>query len=173
MRRIPLFLLAAGLLLAAPSIVAAAEPALTATVIPGQEIDVVGAGFPADADVLLVIERNGAGAGSQTLRTDAAGGFTATIDAGPSRGGVYSLIATSGPAKAVAEALAVETAGAGGLQSTPPPTDLAGGATVRSSSSDEGAFVPMLFVIGLVSLAFALSYTRRGVGDEAVSPSSR
>ncbi len=50
-RRLPVLALASALLLAAPVAVAAAEPALTATVIPGQEIDVVGSGFPADADV--------------------------------------------------------------------------------------------------------------------------
>ena len=109
-----------------PALVAAAEPALTTTVIPGQEIDVSGTGFPGDADVLLEIQRNGAAAGSQTLHTDAAGSFTATIDAGPGRGGMYTLIATSGSAKAVAEAVAVETAGRrNGRATDPPGTDTA------------------------------------------------
>lgn len=133
-RRILVILLVALASLAAPAIVAAAEPALTANVIPGHEIDVTGTGFPGEADVLLVIERSGAAAGSQTLRTDAAGSFIATIDAGPGRGGVYSMVATSGSAKAVVEALAVETAGAGGtggVQPTAPPTDTASNVPAR------------------------------------------
>jgi hypothetical protein len=154
-RRVPLFVLVALALLAAPAVVAAAEPALTATVIPGQEIDLAGSGFPADADVLLVIERNGADAGSQALRTDSAGSFTATIDAGPGRGGVYTMIATSGSAKAVVEALAVETAGgAGGLQSSPPPTD----ATSRlPAGPDTGGWATGLGA-ALVSVLLTLRY---------------
>jgi hypothetical protein len=127
-RRIPLILLVALGLLAAPAIVAAAQPTLTATVVPGHEIDVTGSGFPANADVVLAIQRNGAAAGSQTLRTDAVGSFSATIDAGPGRGGAYNLVATSGSVQAVVDVVAVETAGAGatgGLHQTPPPTDTA------------------------------------------------
>jgi hypothetical protein len=150
-RRILTLLLAAGLLLAAPAIVAAAEPALTATVIPGQEIDVSGSGFPADADVLLVIERNGAVTESRTLKTDAASTFTATIDAGPGKGGVYDLIATSGPVKAIASALAVETAG--GLQSTPPPTDVARDAASPSTLAVGGPIGLMAVLVGLVLVA--------------------
>src|SRR5512141_3059255 len=96
-RRLPvLVILAAIAALGTPTLVAAAEPALSATVIPGQEIDLAGSGFPADADVQLVILRNGADAGSQVLHTDAAGAFTATIDAGPGRGGGYTMTATAG-----------------------------------------------------------------------------
>jgi hypothetical protein len=138
-RCIVLILLVVLGLMAAPAVAAAAEPALIATVVPGHEIDVAGSGFPGDADVLLVIERNGAAAGSQTLRTDAAGSFTATIDAGPGRGGAYTLVATSGAAKAVADVVAVETAGAGGtgvLQQTPPPTDTASSVPARPASAN-------------------------------------
>jgi hypothetical protein len=158
-RRLSFMVLVAFAALAAPAIVAAAEPALTTTVIPGQEIDVTGTGFPGDADVLLVIERNGADAGSQTLHTDAAGSFTATIPAGPGRGGTYTLIATSGSAKAVAEALAVETAGAGGtggLQPTPPPTDAASSLPARSTPTNGWAVVLLAALLGLSVMSWYL-----------------
>lgn len=159
-RRLPFFALAAVALLAVPATVAAAEPTLTATVIPGHEIDVTGSGFPADADVLLAIQRNGADAGSQSLKTDAAGSFTATIDAGPGRGGVYTLTATSGSVTASVEALAVETAGgtAGGLQSSPPPTDTASGVPGRLAPAGEG----VLAVLALSGLIGALSFLATG-----------
>lgn len=163
-RRIPLILLVALGLLAAPAVVAAAQPALTATVVPGHEIDVMGTAFPGGADVLLVIERNGAAAGSQTLRTDAAGAFTATIDAGPGRGGAYTLVATSGSAKAVAGVVAVETAGAGGaggLQPTPPPTDAASSGPARPAPANEWA---LGLVAALISLLFTLWYLRQRGG---------
>jgi hypothetical protein len=173
-RRIPLFLLAAAALLAAPASAAAAEPALTAMVIPGQEIDVAGSGFPADADVLLVIERNGADAGSQTLKTGAAGTFTAKIDAGPGKGGMYTLIATSGSAKAVAEALAVETAGAGGTggESTPPPTDVASSLPARPALAD-GRMIGLVAI--LIGLVLAAAYHRQQglatIGNGTAKPS--
>jgi hypothetical protein len=110
--RFVLILLVALALLATPALVAAAEPSLLTTVTPGQTINVSGTGFPGDADVLLEIQRDGVAAGSQTLHTDAAGSFIATIEAGPGLGGRYTLVATSGSAKAVAEVVAVETAGA-------------------------------------------------------------
>jgi hypothetical protein len=159
-RAILLVLLAAFVVLAAPAIVAAAEPALATSVIPGQEIDVTGTGFPGDADVLLVIERNGAAADSQTLRTDAAGSFTATIDAGPGRGGMYALVATSGSAKAVADALAVETAGAagtGGVQPSAPATDAALSVPAQPVPGNEGGIV---LVAGLLSLLFTTRHQR-------------
>jgi hypothetical protein len=154
-RRLPtLAALAAIAILATPALAAAAGPTLTATVIPGQEIDLAGSGFPADADVQLVILRNGEDSGSQTLHTNASGNFTATIDAGPGRGGEYTATATSGSATATVEALAVETAG--GLQASPPPTDEA--APGRSGSGDDGfgrlAILAMVFASGLgVALA--------------------
>jgi hypothetical protein len=172
-RRIPLILLVALGLMAAPSIVAAAQPALTASVVPGHEIDVTGTGFPGDADVLLVIERNGAAAGSQTLRTDAAGSFSATIDAGPGRGGAYNLVATSGSAKAVADIVAVETAGGGGtggLQQTPPPTDAASSVPAQPAPGNGWA-------LGLVSalggLCLAAWFLRRRRGEKFGPPSHR
>jgi len=158
-RRVPLVVLVAFGLMAAPAVVAAAEPALTATVVPGHEIDVAGSGFPGDADVLLVIERNGAAAGSQTLQTDAAGSFTATIDAGPGRGGAYTLVATSGAAKAVAEVVAVETAGAGGtgvLQQTPPPTDTASSVPAQPAPDNGWGVGFVAATVGLVLVAWRL-----------------
>ncbi len=158
-RPVTVVLLAAFAILAAPSLVAAAEPALSATVIPGQEIDIVGSGFPADADILLAIERNGADAGSQALHTDATGSFTATIDAGPGRGGVYTVTATSGSASATVEALAVETAG--GLQSTPPPTDTVSNPPSQRSLANVGTIGFMAVLIGLL---VAAAYRRRRGG---------
>jgi hypothetical protein len=169
-RHLSLLLLAAMALLAVPAIVAAAEPALTATVIPGQEIDVAGSGFPADADVLLAIQRNGADAGTQNLRTDAAGNFTATIDAGPGRGGVYTLTATSDSVTATVEALAVETAG--GLQSTPPATDTAPGVPGRSDPAVNGELA-VLGLIGACSLGLAIASIRRRARGTAGLPGAR
>jgi hypothetical protein len=154
--RAMLIFVAAVALLAAPAFVSAAEPTLTATVMPGKEIDVTGTDFPANADVLLAIQRNGAAAGSQTLKTDAAGAFSATIDAGPGRGGVYTMTATSGAAKAIVEALAVETAGGGGLQSSPPPTNTAPVAASTSAPVHGGtiALVALLTVLMLAMATF-------------------
>lgn len=171
-RRIPLILLVALGLMAAPAVAAAAEPALTATVIPGHEIDVAGSGFPGDADVVLAIERNGAAAGSQTLRTDAAGSFTATIEAGPGQGGAYTLVATSGAAKALAAVVAVETAeagGAGGVQQTPPPTDTASSLPERPAP---GIGRALGFVAALVALFLAWGRLRQ-LGDARVARTSR
>ncbi|HEY6013489.1 MAG TPA: hypothetical protein VIU37_05770 [Candidatus Limnocylindrales bacterium] len=152
-RRLPILMIAAAIaILGTPALVAAAEPTLTATVIPGQEIDVVGAGFPADADVQLAILRNGADDGTQALHTDATGGFTATIDAGPGRGGVYTMTATSGSASATVEALAVETAG--GLHSSPPPTDTVPGGPGSGLSIDRLAVLALIGA-GVVSVALS------------------
>ena len=158
-RRIQLLLVALFAVLASPTIAAAADPTLTAAVIPGHEIDVVGSGFPVNADITLSIQRNGSDAGSQALRTDTAGGFTAVIDAGPGQGGVYTLTATSGSVTATVEALAVETAG--GIQSsTPPPTD-----TVASVShgSSEGDGVPaILILVAACRLSLVTAWRRQG-----------
>jgi hypothetical protein len=144
--------------LAVPAIAWAAEPILTATVIPGQEIDIMGSVFPADADVLLEIQRNGADAGSQTLRTDALGTFTATVDAGPGRGGNYTFVATSDSARAEAGALAVETAGGtGGLKPSPPPTDAV------ASPSGTGVHGGWTILVAMaVGLFIGCSLARRG-----------
>jgi hypothetical protein len=148
-------------LLALPGAVAAAEPTLTATPIPGKEIDVVGAGFPADADVLLTIQRNGTDDGSQDLRTDSTGAFTATIDAGPGRGGVYTLTATSGSVTATVEAVAVETAGGLGPSpsSQPPATDTVVGPAGQSNSPGEGQ-IAVLALIGGIGLGVAMARLR-------------
>ncbi len=167
-RRIPFILLAAFALLATPALVAAAEPALTTSVIPGQEIDVSGTGFPADADVLLEIQRDGVAAGSQALHTDAAGTFTATIEAGPGKGGRYTLIATSGSAKAVAEVVAVETAGGGGTvaqPTLPAGTDSAPGVPTRPGPADDWVPGLVLAVLGLLAIWWFLgegAVRRRG-----------
>jgi hypothetical protein len=150
-------ILAIAAMLATPAIVAAAEPALSATVIPGQEIDLAGSGFPSDADVLLAITRNGVDAGTQTVTTDASGTFSATIAAGPGRGGAYTITATSGSASATVEAVAVETAG--GLQSTPPPTDMASDLAVHSVPAGGWPIEVIAVLVGL--LAGAAVYRRR------------
>jgi hypothetical protein len=167
-RRLPAVVLAAAAFLLMPGLVAAAEPTLTASVIPGQEIDLVGSGFPADADVALAIQRNGTDAGSQALRTDADGGFTATIDAGPGRGGVYTVTATSGSATATVQALAVETAG--GLQSTPPPTDTLAVPGGSSVSLDRLAF---LALVGAAAVGLAMSVILHRAPVEDASPTRR
>ncbi len=157
-RRLSLLsLMAAAVLAAMPSTVAAAEPTLTASVVPGQEIDVAGSGFPADADVQLVILRNGADAGTQALRTKDDGSFSATIEAGPGRGGVYTMTATSGAATASVEALAVETAG--GLHASPPPTDaIAAGAPAPGL---DVAGLAAIVLIGACALSVGLAAIRQ------------
>jgi hypothetical protein len=125
-RRVPFALLALASLLILPARVAAAGPQLQATVIPGREIDVAGSGFPASSTVTLVIGRSNHPDETRTLSADASGSFTTTIDAGPGRGGAYTLVATSGQLSATAQVVAVETAGgAGGALASPPPTDTA------------------------------------------------
>ena len=164
-RRFPVVLIVAIGLLTAPTIAAAAEPALATSLIAGHEIDVTGTGFPADSDVVLVIQRNGADDGSQMLHADATGTFTAVIPAGPGRGGRYSLTATSGSAKAVAETVAVETAGglnAGGAQPTPPTTDTAAASTAGSTFTIGWAAVTIAaLVVLLVSFGYLGKPSRR------------
>jgi hypothetical protein len=119
----------AGILLVALSAVAApvaaADCSLVATAIPGQSIGVAGAAFPAGADITFVVIRNGVSEESQALRSDGAGQFATSVDAGPGRGGAYTLIATAGTCKAVADVVAVETAGGAGVAGRPtqPATD--------------------------------------------------
>ena len=125
-RRVPFALLALASLLILPASVAAAGPLLQTTVIAGREIDVAGSGFPASSTVTLVIGRSNHPDETRTLSADVAGSFTTTIDAGPGRGGAYTLVATSGQLSATAQVVAVETAGgAGGALASPPPTDTA------------------------------------------------
>ena len=125
-RRVPFALLALASLLILPASVAAAGPQLQATVIPGREIDVAGSSFPASSTVTLVIGRSNHPNETRTLSADALGSFTTTIDAGPGRGGAYTLVATSGQLSATAQVVAVETAGgAGGALASPPPTHTA------------------------------------------------
>jgi hypothetical protein len=87
LRRVPLALLVVLSLLLPPATAAASQPELQATVVPGRAIDVVGSGVPAAADVTLVIHRDNHPDETRTLRTDATGAFSTTIDAGPGRGG--------------------------------------------------------------------------------------
>jgi len=172
-RRVPLAFLAILVLLVIPATVAAAGPQLLATVIPGKEIDVVGSGFPASTTVTLVITRNGNPDETRTLGTDAAGTFTTTIDAGPGRGGAYTLVATAGQSTASADIVAVETAGgtsggiAGGVLA-PPPT------STRPPAPDRGLpGAPILatlaaLVAGITGARWAVR--RRGTqGGEARS----
>lgn len=159
-RRVPTALLVALAALALPGTVAAATPQLSATTIPGKEIDVNGSGFPADTDVLLVILRNGSDDGSQTLRSDAGGSFSTSIDAGPGRGGAYSLIATAGSARAVLDVVAVETAGGGtggGTRPRVPATDAASISTDRHPSDAPG----ILAAFGLALLGATVLTDRR------------
>ena len=125
-RRVPFALLVLATLLVLPATVAAAGPELQATVVPGREIDVAGSGFPASSDVTLVIQRSSHPDETRALTADAAGSFTTAIDAGPGRGGAYTLVATSGQLTATTQVVAVETAGgAGSGIQGPPPTDAA------------------------------------------------
>lgn len=170
-RRVLLAVLVAFGLVAFPAVAAAvaaaAGPSLSVTMIPGREIDVVGSGFPASVDVLLVITRNGNPDGTQTLRTDTTGGFTTTIDAGPGRGGDYTLIATAGPNKAVTEVVAVETAGgasgglSGGVRPTPPPTDTDPPAAGAAPTAGIPAILGLTIVGGLLVIGWSLRQARR------------
>ncbi len=165
-RRVPTAALLLLVLLALPAVTLAAAPSLTATVVPGHEIDLVGAGFPASSTVTLAITRTGscaitpcdphAGSGTRTVTSDASGGFTATIDAGPGRGGQYVIVATAGSAKATAEVVAVETAGgvAPGATPTPPATDTAVGSTASGSGPLAPLGLVLVFGLGAFSLAF-------------------
>jgi hypothetical protein len=163
-RRVPLVLLLLAMLCVLPGAVAAAEPRLTATAVPGREIDVAGAGFPSDADVLLTIQRNGADDGTQTLHTDASGSFVATIDAGPGRGGRYLIVATSSSAEAVVEVVAVETAGAGGVRPTPPDTSVAMPFSSSSGSSRNGLPAAGAIIAIAVAVLASLAVARRRTG---------
>jgi hypothetical protein len=151
-RRVPFALLVLSSLLLLPAMAAAAGPTLQATVIPGREIDVVGSGFPVSSDVTLVIGRSDHPDGTSVLAADATGSFTTTIDAGPGRGGAYTLVATSGQLSATAQVVAVETAGgAGGGVQSPPPTATA----PQGDPGHDPAGVPLL-VIAAILLAGAV-----------------
>ncbi len=175
-RRVPVvYVLPLALLLglsATPAALAADNPQLSATTQAGKEIDLTGTGFPANSTVMLVIERNGVplvsggtgaeGSGTQTLKADASGSFAATIPAGPGLGGRYTLIATSGAARATLDVVAVEAAGglAGGTKPTPPPTDTVATAT----SSRSGGFPwPAVALVALAAILAALVASRAQV----------
>ncbi len=146
-RRVPFALLALSSLLILPAVVAAAGPALQATVIPGREIDVVGSGFPASSAVTLFIGRSNHPDETRALTADATGSFTTTIDAGPGRGGVYTLVATSGQLSVRAQVVAVETAGgAGGGVQSPPPTATA----PKGDPGRDPASAPVLLVVAIL-----------------------
>ncbi len=161
-RSVPSAFLLLLVLLAVPAVAVAAGPSLTATTVAGHEIDLVGAGFPASTAVTLTITRTGpcaitpcdphAGSGTRTVMSDANGGFTATIPAGPGRGGQYAIVATAGTMRASVDVVAVETAGglAPGAKGTLPPTDR----LPDPASGGTGAGLPLgaLLVLGLGGL---------------------
>ena len=101
-------------------------------------------------------QRNGTDDGSQTLHTDANGSFTATVDAGPGRGGQYTLTATAGSATATVDAVAVETAGGtlGGVKPTPPPTDAV---AAGSAQPDSSRWLVVALALGLGVTGFGLA----------------
>lgn len=152
---VPVALLLIGLV-NVPAMLAADAPQLSASTIPGKGIDVSRTGFPAGVDVQLAIQRNGTDAGSQTLHTDASGSFTATVDAGPGRGGQHTLTATAGSATATVQAVAVETAGGtvGGTRPTPPLTDTSVAGTAQADSS---RMLLVAFALGLGMAGFGLA----------------
>lgn len=157
LRSVPSAFLLLLVLLAVPAVAVAAGPSLTATVVPGHEIDLVGTGFPASTTVTLTITRTGpcaitpcdphAGSGTRTVTSDANGGFTATIGAGPGRGGQYAIVATAGGVSASVDVVAVETAGglAGGAKGTLPPTDRA----PEPAPAGTGAGLPLAALLAL------------------------
>lgn len=147
-RRVPFALLVLSSLLILPASVAAAGPELQATVVPGREIDVAGSGFPASIDVTLVIGQSNHPDETRALTTDATGSFATTIDAGPGRGGAYTLVATSGQLTATVQVVAVETAGgAGGGIQRPPPTDAA--PRQGPGRNPAGAQLPVILAIAV------------------------
>jgi hypothetical protein len=129
---------------------AAAGCTLDATVQPGRSIDLVGGGFAAGAGVTIGVVRNGTGEPSVSATADAVGGFTASVDAGPGRGGAYSFSATDGSCTATADAVAVETAGGTSARSgaTLPPTDAS---PTRGSPSGLGGSTPAGLALPLVA----------------------
>jgi hypothetical protein len=151
LRRVPVALLAILSVLILPATIAAAQPQLVATVVPGTEISVVGSGFPASADVTLVIHRSNHPDETRTLRSDAAGSFTTTIDAGPGRGGAYALVATAGASTATVDVVAVETAGGSGGGIRPPATD-----TQPRSGPDRATSIAPITEVLVVLVAGAL-----------------
>jgi hypothetical protein len=162
MCRVPVSLLVILGALILPATVVAAQPQLAATVVPGTEIDVVGSGFPPSADVTLVIRRSNHAEETRTLRADAAGSFTATIDAGPGRGGAYTLVATAGATTATVDVVAVETAGGSGGGPQSPPTTATLPAPGRAGATSGVPIGPAVIVIfgGLVGGIWALRRMR-------------
>ena len=101
---------------------------------------------PATVDITSTWSGSNATAGGNTgpqtttsqATSDASGGFTFTIDAGPGHGGTYDIAATAGGCTATAQVTALETAGGintggtggtggttGVANPTPPATDAA------------------------------------------------
>jgi len=165
-RRVPLALLVILAALALPSGVAASAPTLTATLVPGREIDLSGSGFPASTPVTLEISRNGAPTGTRSLATDVSGRFSAVIDAGPGRGGRYAIVATAGTVTASTEIVAVETAGGGTARGTKPslppttarsPSGLGDGPSGPAGAV--GTILPWMLALGLAA-ALGLGWTR-------------
>ena len=178
--RVSLALLAllAGLFMLPAATLAAGTCELTTGVSPGHVITVTGTGFDASTDVAITQTWSGSNAtaggntGPQTttmqVPSDASGGFTFTIDAGPGRGGTYDIEATAGACTATTQVVALETAGGinhgttggatGGTAATPPPTDTAPVAE-RAASLPAAPVVAILIGTALLAFAFVL---RRG-----------
>ncbi len=173
-----LLTLLAGLLAIPATTLAAGSCSLATSTSPGHVITVTGSGFDPNADVAVTQTWSGSNAtvggstGPQTttskVTSDASGGFTFTIDAGPGHGGSYAIEATAGACTATTTAVAVETAGGinrgttggttTGTSATPPPTDTApvaqGAAPVPAAP-----VIAILLGAALLALAFIL---RRG-----------
>lgn len=170
-RSVPSVFLLAFALVTIPTVALAAGATLTATVVPGHEIDLVGAGFPASTPITLSITRTGscattpcdphAGSGTRTVTSDARGAFTAVIDAGPGRGGRYVIVATAGSVSASADVVAVETAGglAPGAKATLPPTDMAPAAQHDGAPPWPAMLALVLGLAVLIGVASAVGRT--------------
>ena len=178
--RVSMVLLAllAGLFALPATTMAAGSCELTTAVSPGHVITVTGRGFAACFEFAIRDSWSvsnataGGNTGPQTTTTtvpsDASGGFTFTIDAGPGHGGTYHIEATAGACTATTQVSAVETAGGinhgttggttTGAAATPPATDTAPIA-VRGWSVPFAPIVAVLIGSALLAFAFVL---RRG-----------
>ena len=177
--RVSMVLLAllAGLFALPATTMAAGSCELTTAVSPGHVITVTGTGFAASIDVAITQTWSGSNAtaggntGPQTTTTtvpsDASGGFTFTIDAGPGHGGTYHIEATAGACTAsasrapgISRGINPGTTGGTttGAAATPPATDTAPIA-VRGWSVPFAPIVAVLIGSALLAFAFVL---RRG-----------
>ena len=133
---------------------------LTAVAHVAQDVVATGRGFAAAATIKITTVWSGSSAiaggpiagttRTQTVTTDASGGFEFTVPAGPGRGGRYTFTATDDNCSATVQATAVETAG--GLAPTPPATDTAA-APVKAPAVPTALLVAIVLGIGLLALA--------------------